>query len=454
MPDFRNLIFVRREQYPFDGAARFPHAVSGAVFIPGIGVGGVHYGFLVDFANRAITCWTIDLAPLRTHVLDLLSALPKPAVPWHQESLAKFIDVIHFPHSADYWNGWIYLTLIEGSVMLALHTASDVFEVICDPDAHEVLMYSSTNQIRDGKIYFSRWRIEDTFLHEADRSRAVNIEVGTYDLVDKQWRIGPVLSGPDDIHYTAVSPDHDHIVLVEMSQDPVIAMPLDRDFERLTRTEKRRIIEGGIHESVLITCHLPSGSIHRLRIAGGPAHIEWDDHESDVYYLSSHHLVTNNDTLYAFGSCRIDRFRLVDGRSHRECSYQTSDLLRGPSHRLTSWSGRSLMAIPVYPSRVDLVDCTTMSRYKRIELARMPRTVNFDDGPIRYPGSSLEKTPYTIDGQAGTSYLYLSTVWDVSVFDAESERKLGSVVYNRNKQMMMMGHASKFDLVVQEGRRA
>jgi hypothetical protein len=45
-------------------------------------------------------------------------------------------------------------------------------------------------------------------------------------------------------------------------------------------------------------------------------------------------------------------------------------------------------------------------------------------------------------------------VWDVSVFDAESERKLGSVVYNRNKQMMMMGHASKFDLVVQEGRRA
>jgi hypothetical protein len=446
MVDLRKLVSVRREQYPFGDVADLPPELTGAVFIPGIGPGCVHHGFLVDFARRSITAWTIDLKALHGHVMAHLAGLSNPAVPWKQDSLSKFIDVIHFPHSADCWGEWIYLTLIEGSVVLGLHAFSDAYEVLYDRDAAGVPMYSSTNQIRDGKMYFSRWPIEDTFAHEADRTRPVRIQVGSYDLASKRWALGPAIAGPDDIHYTAVSPDHSHVVLVEMSQDPVVPMPVDRQFEQLAPEDKNRIRGAGVHESELITCHLPTGEIHRQRIAGGPAHIEWDDRERDVYYLSSHCLVTNNDTLYAFGNCRIDKFRLVGGRSVLEASYEAPDLLRGPSHRLTSWGGRALMAIPVYPNRVDIMDRASMSLYKRIELSRKPRALDFASGPVRYPPSSQEKTPYTVDGQNGTPYLYLSSVWDVSVLDAETERKLGSVVYNRDKSVMLMGHASKFEL--------
>ena len=293
----------------------------------------------------------------------------------------------------------------------------------------------------------SRWDLEETFLHEVDRGRPVSLELGTYNIATKTFRLAGTLSGPDDIHTTAVSQDCETYILVEMSQDPVIRPPIDFDFERLPPEDKQKIRERGIHISELITYDVRSGVSRRFPIPNGPAHIEWDDMEENVFYLSSHNLVTNNDTLYCFGNTRIDRFCLVAGGIELERSYESEDLLRGPSHKLLRYNGSGYTVIPVFPNQIHIVNLETMTLYKRINLSRRPSSrPNLSGGPIRYPPSSEDKTPYTISTVNGTPFLYLSSVWNVTAFDFESERKLGSVFYNPNKPMILMGHASQFDL--------
>src|SRR5688572_17135387 len=93
-------VSVTREQYPFTSRADLPPEFRSAIFIPGIGADCSHYYFLVDFARRVVTCWTIDLKKLHQEVMARLAG-QTVAVPWKQASLARFIEVIHFPHSAD-----------------------------------------------------------------------------------------------------------------------------------------------------------------------------------------------------------------------------------------------------------------------------------------------------------------------------------------------------------------
>lgn len=440
-------VSVTREQYPFPTRLSLPPELSSAIFIPGIGTDCTHYYFLVDFARQHVTCWSIDLKKLHQQVMAHFSGQPAPAVPWRQASLARFIEVIHFPHSAECYGEWIYVSFIEGSFILALHAFSDEHRLVFDSAAGSHKMYSSTNQIRNGRIHFTRWNLDDTFAHEADRTRAIPLEIGTYDITRGTFDIAGVISGPDDIHATAVTSDERTYVLVEMSQDPIAAeVPRDDQFEQLPAERKCEIRDQGIHASEVITFDALSGRAHRTLVPNGPAHVEWDPYDDSVYYLSSHNLVTNNDSLYCFGNTRIDRFRIVDGASVLQDSYEADDLLRAPSHRLLTYGGSRLMAIPVFPNQVHIVNLETMSRYKTIHLSKRPAAKpDFSGGPIRYPRSMEDKTPYTVDAADGTPYLYLSSVWNVTAFDFEREEKLATVGYNRNKPAILIGHASKFD---------
>src|SRR6185312_8081720 len=129
------LVTVVREEYAVPGGAAFPEAMTGSVVIPGVGAGGVHHCFLVDVQRRHVTAWTIDVSKAIARVMTYLSASPPKAVPWNQETLQKFIEVVHFPHSVDRWGDWIFVTLIEGGFVVALHAYRVQHYVVFDEAA-------------------------------------------------------------------------------------------------------------------------------------------------------------------------------------------------------------------------------------------------------------------------------------------------------------------------------
>lgn len=440
-----NLISVKKEKFNFPDDKDFPQECKQSIFIPGISAECMHYYFLANYKTREITCWTVDLKKVNEFILSNLDENKIGAIPWNQDSLKRFVEVIHFAHSAEYYQGRIYVSFIEGNFILALNLEDDSYEMIYDESSLNKI-YSSTNRIHDGKIYFTRWDLNQTFIHENDRMKLVDLEIGTYDINKKEFEIIDKIKGHDDIHSTDITTDGKNVLLVEMSQDPVIKPPKDYEIEHLSVEKMKEILSGRIKESDLITYNLEKKQYHTLKIEDGPAHIVRDDKEENVYYLSSHNLSTNNNTLYCFGSSRIDKVKVVDGQSEIVGNYQEDDLLRAPSHNFSSYKGKRFMPIPVFPNQVHIIDVDKMENYKKIKLRASKEQPNFDKGPFKYPKVNADKTPYTICPIENTPYMYLSSVWNISVYDFENNEQLISLRYNKNKPITSMGHASMFEI--------
>ena len=104
------------------------------------------------------------------------------------------------------------------------------------------------------------------------------------------------------------------------------------------------------------------------------------------------------------------------------------------------------MVVPVYPNQVHIINTVDMSIYKKIHLRKVNNPIDFSDGPFNYPKVNLDKTPYTIHPIDNSPYLYLSSVWNVTIYDFETSSNVAIVRYNMNKPVIAMGHASMFRL--------
>jgi hypothetical protein len=233
---------------------------------------------------------------------------------------------------------------------------------------------------------------------------------------------------------------------VEMSQDPHIKPPLDTEMHNLSKEQRLEILDSGLKTSSLITYNINLKSTHRIELPDGPAHIEFDNNDPSVFYISSHNLSTNNDTLFCFGYSKIDKFRIDKGESKVLEFYQDKDFLRAPSHKLFSFDGKKLMVVPIYPNQVHIIDTSDMSIYKKVSLRKTSNPIDFSDGPFIYPKVNLDKTPYTIHPINNSQFLYLSSVWNVTIYNLETSSNVAIVRYNVNKPVIAMGHASKFCL--------
>jgi len=437
-----NLINVSREVYDFPFEVNLPKECCEKIFIPSFSVECQHYYFLVDFAEHKITCWSINLKQIEEDLKARIEQADKEVVPWNQE-LDRFLSAIYFAHSAKYYDGKIYVSFIDGNFILCLNVDDDNYELIYDKENEGLnKIYSSTNMLYDDEIYFSRWRIEESFQHVKNYDIPVNLEIGKYSLITKKFEVFDTFEGPDDIHTTFITKDKENLIIVEMTQDPNIRYP--KPGEEYTDEEMVKILNGGLRNSDLITYNFKSGKYHKLSIPNGPAHIEFDLDDDNIYYLSSHNLSTNNDKLCAYGTSRIDKVKVEDGKSIVIDSYEGEDFYRIPSHKLLKYNGKKLIVCPVFPNRIHIVDADTMQIYKKIQIGKTKASVDFSKGPFDYPASMKDKTPYTIYPVQGTSYLYLISLWNVTIYDFENETKVATVGYNLDKPLIAMGHASKY----------
>jgi hypothetical protein len=188
-------------------------------------------------------------------------------------------------------------------------------------------------------------------------------------------------------------------------------------------------------------------SLNRHEIPGGPAHIEWDPVDPEMFYICSNNLAINNDSLYCFGPSRIDAYRLKNGEAIWQAKYQSEDFLRAPGHRITRFKGQSLMLLPVHPNQVHILDLEKMSLCKKIWVPGAERQkATLADGPFAYPPALRDKTPYSVEAEDGTPYLFLSNVSALRVVDLETANELDSIIYNGGKAGGFLGHAAKFML--------
>lgn len=441
----QQLINISRETYqaPFSGTA--PNNLSDKIFIPGSGQDGKHYCYLVNVANAKVVSWTIDLRDYLDAICTNMSGLGSMSAPWNR-SPENYIEVSHFIHSAEIYNDWVYISFFHGGFILAVDMRTDAYKIIYDTNIDYHPMYSSTNKIQNGRMYFSRWPAVDTFLRAQDRNQTVAIECGYYDLQQEKFVVLHTLNGPDAIHYTDISPDGSTIFIVEMSQHPQQPMPLDKDFEQLSLNERLSLINGGITLSEMILVSDNARQTRRYNLPIGPAHIEWDREQTDTFYLSSHNLVTNDRYLYTFGCARVDKYHLKNGEIKQEGGYESADLLRGQSHRKTYYSGHELLAIPGYRDQIDLVDSATMQLYKRIMLADTNvQPLAFDEGPIRYLPQQADTTPYTVDTVPGTPFLYLSSLHGLTIYDFAENATRMVIHFNGQKPVVFVGHSTKIE---------
>lgn len=112
----------------------------------------------------------------------------------------------------------------------------------------------------------------------------------------------------------------------------IFPISLDDELETLTTKNKKKFVEGKLSLSEMISIFKDGKQINRYYLPSGPADIEWDDKEDNIFYLFSHNLVTNNKYLYTFGNAKIDKYYLTEGNIKLNSRYSLGGLLRGQSY--------------------------------------------------------------------------------------------------------------------------
>lgn len=98
--------------------------------------------------------------------------------------------------------------------------------------------------------------MEDGFRHIANRDLLVRLETGRYHLETVSLEILDTIDGPDDVHYTSVTPDGKNLIIIEMAQDPVHRSLKEANGENLLKT-----LENGLFDSHFIVYNIEKNRI-------------------------------------------------------------------------------------------------------------------------------------------------------------------------------------------------
>jgi hypothetical protein len=444
---YDNDIVVSKEVYALPEHHDLPNECSDAIFVPGFAKNAKHYYFLVDFRTKAVHCWQVDLEKLVRRLSSELSFdLAEELLPWNHQDIRSYVENIYYPHSAEYYNGWIYVSYYFGNVILGLSIASDSYEVITDELHGLGKIYSSTNTIASGEIYFTRWDIDQTFRREKDRRRPVVLELGKYSIEDRRFEVVDTIEGADEIHSTCRTPDGENVLIVCMSQAPRKRFP--RRMDEASNAELQEVLRCGLHDSYITTYHLASRTYHTITMHASPAHIEFDRVDPQTYYVVGNNLSFNGNSVMCHGNARIDKLRIVDRKSILVDTYSADDFYRGTAHKLTTFDGKELMACTVYPNQVHLFDTQRMEPYKKLFVYETRKKVDFSNGPHEFPKPAFDRTPYGVHPIDNSPYFYATSVWNIVVYDFSEQKKISVIMYNIDKPIIGIGHTSRFMLDV------
>ncbi|WP_416215372.1 hypothetical protein [Paenibacillus mesotrionivorans] len=431
---------MKKEKYHFPDHMNVPPECDRSIFIPAYGTDGKQYYYLVDFKSKTIICWDIDTEEMKNYLINKIQKDDIAGVPWNK-NFENYLQTILLGHSAQYDNGKLYVSSNYGTFILCLSIVDDSWSLIGeDIEGDPVKVYSATNDIYNNNLYFTRWEMEEGFRHIENRNLPVRLEIGRYSLEADSFEIIDTIDGPDDVHYTSITPDGKNLIIIEMAQDPVHRFP--KQGEETNDDYLLKTLENGLCDSQFIVYNLEKKQYHVHHLKDGPAHIEYDLSAPGICYVSMHNLCTNNTDNCCFGTARIEKIR-IDSEVASLGFYTDDDFIRIPSHKPFDYDGQKLLAVSVYPNQLHIIDADEMKLYKKVYLSKTKQGVDFSRGPYIYP--RIDKTPYSIEYQRGSSYIYLCSIWNIILFNFVGESKYSSLIYNvNNKPLIAMGHAISF----------
>lgn len=429
-------IKVTKECFPLTELEKVPEECRDrAVFVPTFGKDNKGHYYLVDFMNCSITCWTID----NTEMKKILRA--KMKVAWDKDA-EYFFDNFLAAHSAQYYNHKIYVYSLCSNYVLVLHLEDEGYELILQDDKFD-MVYSATNDIYNDELYFTRWSLDDMVRIFNDVYASIEIEVGKVNLKSRKFTIFNSYRSGNTIHQASVTPDGKKVVMLGMSTAPVGKFPNPTEEFRKKEKEMKEVLGQGLLKSQISLYNSVTNEICTQMLDSGTGHIEYDI-KNNYCYISNHNLGydAQHKDLYCFGKGKIDKV-FIDDKINFLQYYEANDFIRIPSHKIFTYEGKTLIAVSVYPNKIQLIDAANMQIYQKMEIMHNREFTDFTKGPQIYP--KIDRTPYTIHPVDNSRFIFLANVWNVRIYNFLAEKVLCTINFNVDKQpLLTMGHALDF----------
>ncbi len=382
---------------------------------------------ILDFDARTIDRWSVPFIRIPGAIRELEAHIPAGSVPFgysHREYHDECIMGLHsaqlspdgrlFIGMGDFYNG-LFSYLID--------TASGEARGLASGFDRDLMLYSSTGDLTPGGEHwlFARWPLRDSLDIINANSTRVRCEIGRARASEPEVEVLYRLKNADRVHQVTCSPDGRHVVFVPFRWDMNVPYPpasMDED-----PGGYRRSHEGGMKLEELVTVDLESGRHWRVEIpVPVPAHSEFDPLEPSVFYLSAHNFHPVKGGVVLEGPATLFRMRIRDGETLVEGSYCDDEFFRISQHVPFLYRGRALVAVTNLPNKLDLIDCRSMSLWRRVELLPAPPLDFTGTGNLLcpdYPGSCYSLNP-SRDGK----YIVLEDSQGFLIYSVEEDRVL------------------------------
>lgn len=431
--------------FDFPEGVDVPHGTDDCIFIPCLAKDSVTIFFFIDFKTKRIIAFEINLSDEMTRLKEAMGKYHVDNESPHRMPFDTLVYSISLPHQGEIYRQTVIVSFIALNFFVLIDLKALKVYLLFDETRETEWIYSSTNQIRGGKMYAARWRFKDMYKAEVASKKNVDLEIIQYDIDADEFHLIDTIAGVVHIHTTNITPDGRFLLLVEMNTDSILDTPnLSQDpEERQIEIQSQGIVDSDCYIYDLEKKRV--ASVERLPI--NPAHAEFDSEDPGIFFLSQHNLCVmgRNNRVYSFGPAIISKYRLTEnGRMQRLKEFLDKETVRIPGHTLFSFKGKQLMAMPVTPLQIFIVDRDTMTIQKKIGLRDVSKKPDFEKGPLPLSMPLRDPTPFSVHAKNESRYLYCSNILSIGVYDFLDEKYVCDFKFNPGFRILNGGHASRF----------
>ena len=430
----KGLVKITKSQTKLPAGLPIPAGGEKRVFIPAFGKDNIGYYYLIDYKENTITCWTINNEKIKTILKKKMN------ITWDDDSNYFFNNFLA-AHSAHFYEDKIYVTSLCSNYIVVLNLKDDGYDVIINEDQFDYV-YSATNDIQNGEMYFARWSLSDMVKIFKNVFSTIIVEVGKVNLSTRRFTLFNSFTCGNTIHQASITPDGKKIVLLGMSTATVGEFPNTSKVD--PNVDMQELLEQGLLKSQITMYNMETNQFTTVYLKTGTGHIEYDA-ASDLCYISNHNLGYDhiNKNIYCFGPGEIVKTKFSKDKILFLDSYEAPDFIRIPSHKVFTYDNDTYIAASVYPNKVHVLRARDMSIYKKAVVLHNREFTDFAHGPQIYP--KIDRTPYTIHPINQSHFIHLVNVWNIRLFDFMSDKVIHTINYNFNrKSLITIGHGLDF----------
>jgi len=391
-------------------------------------IGPAGYLFdILDFSAKRIERWSFPLIRIPRAIDELKKRIPSQSIPFsasHEAYYDNYLMGLHASQLSREGNLFVCLgDFFNGFLVPVIDTKSGQGHALPQDFEKRLMLYGSTGDFTpDGEHWmFIRWPFQDSLdILDGTRARA-RCEIGRVRMADLHSEIVYQVENVDRIHQITCSPDGRYAVFSPFRWEmnvPYPAVSMEEDPEGYRRSH-----EAGMRRDKLTTVDLQSNRHWRTEIpAPVPAHFEFDPIDPSVFYLSSHHFYPIKGNVILEGPAGLFKMRIKDGKTIIEGQYSDDQFFRMSQHMPFVYNGHVLIAVTNLPNKLDLIDASNMTLWRRVELFPAEPVDRSETGNAVCP--VFPESCFAVNPSRDGKYVVLEASEDFPVYSLEQDRLL------------------------------